>query len=396
MKRTLVVIGAWAGVRLLLLPIIDPLLMQGDDAYYVAAARDLLHATERPPGYPLFLAATLWLGTYGVFAVQSLMVLGAAIFTRYRMGFRTGLAIAACPFFPFFEWSLLSEILSLVLLWCGWLLAFYPRRRWEFFAGAGLIGLALLTRDILLLLPLTAFLCVKWRKALAFCAIAYLPIALWTLHAPSQGRFGFNLWIGTWERNGDWKLHGIDQWPDYARATPELQKAFREHDDKPFVQATVERYRNDPGFVLRSWIARYRYLWFGTRTELTRLTLERGSPQWIAFKSLMFALNTLMLGLGIVGAFRRRSILVLPVAYVALVYVPLHNTEMRYSLIAVPFLLALGQEAVITGSRRAQVGKQRVELGDERSELGRRWCCSCGAGSGIDCRSAVADPEIPR
>jgi hypothetical protein len=353
-RRIIYIAAVWLGVRLLLIPIIiPPAELLGDAAVYVATAQDILHgnfaSNVRPPGYPLFLASTLWLGLKGVFAVQSVLIMVAAIFTRYRLGFWQGLAIAGCPFFPFYEWSLLSEIWSLTLLWAGWLLTFYPRRPLDFLFGAALTGLAVLSRDILILLPLAAFVCVNWKRAAAFVAITYLPIALWLMSGPStEARFGYNLWIGTWEHDPKWRdFPPDDQFPAYAYETPDqkpiIERALRDGQNGPLMKAAVQRYRDNPLFAFGSWVHRYHYLWIGTRTELTNLTLERGSPAWFAFKSLMFGLNGLMLGLGLATVFLRPDRrLILPVAYVALIYLPLHNTEMRYSLTVVPFLLALG------------------------------------------------------
>src|SRR5215210_4489865 len=100
-RRLLVTIAAWFVVRLALVPIIDPVLMRGDDAFYVEVARNLIEEgrfglSARPPGYPIFLAATLWLTPLGVFVAQSCLTLGAAVFTERRLGFSPALAIAAC------------------------------------------------------------------------------------------------------------------------------------------------------------------------------------------------------------------------------------------------------------------------------------------------------------
>src|SRR4051812_20630693 len=79
-RPVIAIVAVWALVRLLLLPVIDPVLMAGDDVDYVAMARSFIASGNfadartmfsRPPGYPLFLAATLWLGPAGIFALQS-------------------------------------------------------------------------------------------------------------------------------------------------------------------------------------------------------------------------------------------------------------------------------------------------------------------------------------
>jgi len=59
-------------------------------------------------------------------------------------------------------------------------------------------------------------------------------------------------------------------------------------------------------------------------------------------------LVTLLLGLaGLVMALRTRwSLFAIPVAYTALVYIPFHNVETRYSLMALPFLYLFSAFAI--------------------------------------------------
>ena len=358
MRRGLIIIALWALVRLLLLPVIDPVLMRGDDVEYVRGAHQLLAGQGLPgrsPAFSAFLAVTLWLGPIGIFALQSLATLAAALVTLFYLGFWPALLIAACPFFPMFEWSLLTEPWSVSLLWCGWLLAFRPKRRADPWWGGLLCGLAVLTRTTLLFLPLhgaAALLLTKARRpALALLLAAYVPVAIVLPQARGANYLGFTLWVGTWERNGEWKTT-VESWPAEATSSPQeraaLIRAWRTRDDHAFLDKAIERYRTQPGKVLTAWIERYPWLWIGTRTELTNLTLSRATPGWYAFKGAMWLLNLAVLVLGLLGAalaiYRRDRIAVLaiPVAYLGLIYIPFHNTELRYSLPAIPFLLALG------------------------------------------------------
>jgi hypothetical protein len=356
-RRCLIVIAAWAMVRLLLLPLVDPVLMRGDDVEYVRGAHELLAGHGffgRSPAYSAFLAATLWLGPEGIFALQSLATLVAALVTLIYLGFWPALVIAACPFFPMFEWSLLTEPWSVSLLWCGWLLIFWPKRRADPWLGGLLCGLAILTRTTLLLLPFLAVATLLARqaprRALALAVAAYLPVAIVLPQTHGNSYFGWNLWIGTWERNGEWKT-SLENWPSEATQSPEerdrLMKAWRARDDRVFLDKSLERYRTQPRKVLSAWVDRYPWQWIGTRTELTQLALKARSPGWYAFKGVMWLLNTLILALGLAGAalalYRRDriAVLIVPIVYLGLIYIPFHNTELRYSLPAVPFLIAL-------------------------------------------------------
>jgi hypothetical protein len=357
LKGYLIVTLAWVVVRLLLLPLVDPVLMHGDDAEYVRGAHQLLagHGLDgRSPAYSAFLAATLWLGPTGIFAIQSLATLAAAFVTVIYLGFWPALLIAACPFFPMFEWSLLTEPWSVSLLWCGWLLAFWPRRGADPWIGGVLLALTILMRTTFLLLPLVAVAILLSRRArraaLALAVAAYLPVAVILPQAHGNSYFGWNLWIGTWERNGEWKT-SLENWPPEATKSPqerdELLKAWHARDDRIFLGKTIERYRTEPLTVLSAWAERYPWQWIGTRSELTNLTLPAHSPAWYACKGALWLLNSVILALGLAGAamafYRRDPIAVLaaPIVYLGLIYVPFHNTELRYSLPAVPFLIGL-------------------------------------------------------
>jgi hypothetical protein len=358
LKGYLFVTLAWVVVRLLLLPLVDPVLMHGDDAEYVRGAHQLLagHGLDgRSPAYSAFLAATLWLGPTGIFAIQSLATLAAAFVTVIYLGFWPALLIAACPFFPMFEWSLLTEPWSVSLLWCGWLLAFWPRRGADPWIGGVLLALTILMRTTFLLLPLAAAAILLARKArraaLALAVAAYLPVAVILPQAHGNNYLGYVLWVGSWERDGIWKTYSLEDWPSYATYSPKererLIQAWRTRDDEAIWNAVVDRYRTKPANVLSAWVHRYPWLWTGTRSDLTNLTLPPHSPPWYALKGGLWLLNSVILALGLAGAalalYRRDrvAVLVAPVAYVALIYIPFHNTETRYSLPAVPFLIAL-------------------------------------------------------
>ena len=353
-----VIIGAWLLVRIVMSFFIHPSI-SGDQPGYVQAARDVIasHGTvlaRQSPGYVVFLASVLWLGPRGVYAVQSLLTLGTALFTMRRLGFWQGLAIAGCPFFVTWEWELLTETLCFTALWCGWLLIFWRRSAADAVRGGLSLAVAVLARPILILLPLAAatvlLLRLQKRQSLILLATALLPIAAGLIQATGPSYFGMNLWFGTWERNPSWLTHSITDWPAEAHLTGQererLLSAFKNEDDSPFLKTAIERYETAPLQAISSWFVRYRYLWIGTRTEYTGgVTYTFGS---LTFKASMWLLNFVVLLLGLIGgfaAFRRRdreAVLLIPIAYVAVVYLPFHSTELRYSIVAVPFLLGLG------------------------------------------------------
>ena len=351
------IIAAWLLVRFVMSFFIHPSI-SGDQPGYVQAAREVIasHGTilaRQSPGYVVFLASVLWLGPRGVYAVQSLLTLGTALFTMRRLGFWQGFVIAACPFFVTWEWELLTETLCFTALWCGWLLIFWRRSAADPALGALCLAIAVLARPILALLPIAAAAVLLFRrqkrKALAVLTTALVPIAAGLIQATGPSYFGMNMWFGTWERNPRWLTRSMTDWPEEAHLTREeraqLPSGFVDEDDRAFLNAAIKRYETAPVQAVSSWFVRYRFLWIGTRTEYT--SGVRYTVASLTFKASMWLLNFGVLLFGLLGgltAFRRRdpeALFLVPIAYVALVYLPFHSTELRYSIVAVPFLLGL-------------------------------------------------------
>jgi hypothetical protein len=326
------IVAAGVAVRLGLLLIVDPSanLFGGDSAYYAAGHLDGFRA----PLYVLFLKATLPVSWWFPLAVQSALTIfsGVAAYLVFRN--LSGLLIATCPFLALFDFRLLSESLYINLLWLGWLLLCRKKG-----VGSGvLIGLSILTRDTLLLLPLFALI-LRSRKAAYMAAVAYLIALPWFLIVPSHGRMGLNLWVGTWERNGDWYLSGVNKprFPAYAFRSPAEERAVRMNwnADEALKNIAVQRIKADPIGTVATWALRYPRLWIGTRSD--NIAFRFRGPLWVAFKVAFWGLNLLIIGLGLWGLPRT---LAPPVLYAALIYIPFHNVETRYSLFAFPFLLA--------------------------------------------------------
>lgn len=334
--RFWIIIGAGIAIRLLLLLIVDPRvdLFAGDAGYYASGRLDGF----RPPLYVLFLKLTLPLGWWFPLVVQSAMTIGSGVAIG-RRNFLAGLLIAGCPFLALFDFRLLSESLYINLLIWAWL-APLP------IASGVLLGLAILTRDTLLLLPLLAVAILRTRYAAVTALVAYACVLPWYVTGSSQSRFGLNLWAGTWERNGDWylrDLYNAPEFPPYAFRSPGEERLIRSTwpNDDVLKRVAFDRIKSDTVGTAKVWASRYWRLWVGTRSDNIAFRAERFSLTWKALKSAFWGLNLLTLLFGLWGLLKPDKFAI-PVLYAALVYIPFHNTETRYSLFAIPFLLWLG------------------------------------------------------
>lgn len=378
--------------RLALLPLVDPIrdLRGGDANYYLLVAETLLahgvhavneagaQAAYRGPGYSFFVAGLIGAGggPPAIFAAQALSTIGAGLLAFFALqrhdralAMLAALLIVISPFHILLEFRVLAEIFYGALLLAGWLLLFRGGSLWRSAAAGTLIGLAILAREIFVLLPLALLPAAMLQRsrpkvmahALTAVIVAYLVVLPWPLRNQglpdgvfqvSEGRMGWNLWVGTWEQNADWQLVHPPALPPYAfrsaREEAELRAAMQAGDDRPFKRVALERLRTEPLAVLRTWLGRYHRLWLGTRSDLNSLRVEPGSAAWTAIKSAFWALNALLLAAGIAGlllALRQRSALLIfavPILYTALIYLPFHNAETRYSLAALPFLYIFG------------------------------------------------------
>ena len=343
------IVATGLATHLLILCLFDPgaVAWRGEDATsYLREARALqagiMPNLSRAIGYPLFLAATLPLGLTGVLAAQSLITIGSTVGTyflldRSKLAFWTAMLLASSPFLALFDFHTLSEALYVQLLWLGFLLL--RRLRWA--ASGALIGAAAVVRDTLMLMPVfllpAAF---KDRRYLLTASLATVVIAL----APHPNtRFGMNLWIGTWERDGGWYARGLEHphFPANAFRLPnekqEVDRAWLK-DDTAMRNLALERIKSDTGATVLTWLERYPRLWIGTRSDSMSTRFTRQSAPWYGLKVILFALNLGVLALGLMGLARRGGLFAIPVLYVAVIYIPFHNCEPRYSLSALPFL----------------------------------------------------------
>jgi len=387
-RPVLLIFGFGLLIRLAMLALFDPqpTLFSGDTPLFVAqAAHPFQHGFE-PPGYPVLLALLLPLGPIAVIAVQMAIGLGSALFTwRRTRALWLSLAIAGCPFLIVFDFRLLTEVMVCHLVWIALVLLGWPRHRWEPVVAGLLLGVAALTRDTLYLMPVVlVVLSIRTRlfKPAAIAAVAaFLTVLPWQLAGGtakiSDGRGGFALWIGTWERNADWQLPGIPNaaWPAAAFRSPEERQqvvtAIRDREEAPLTAIALDRIRSEPGAVLETWAIRYPRLWIGTRTDSLQLRFQRGAVGWYVLKLAFFALNLAIMMLALLGAWRLRReptarLVAVPIIYLGVILIPFHNTEPRYSLPAMIPLLFFAGHALLS-VKRAPLSHGRAKDGPPRS-----------------------------
>jgi hypothetical protein len=398
-------------VRLLALQAVEVFDYQGDSKMYALLGRNLFEhrvlslsteapyvpAAIRPPLVPVLYAVSLWVSPTSplkvVAAIQTLLsvftaLLAAHVFGRWLSHSKRALlwAFVLVPFDAMYSGEIWSDALSgyfLLMMLCALLST--NRARWWL---AGLLGGALaLVRDIYLPLPLLfAAVCLwhcffglsfkrRWAQFPAFVLGFALVVAPWTLRNAiqfgslipvSKGLMGFGLWVGTWERNGDWMKRapgGEYDYPSYAfqsererQLVEDLRQGkIQKHTefvetDQPFLALAKERIRAQPLAVLATYFKRHWHLWVGSRNDqflLNQAFLKTGTVTWKLFKSASWGLSIVLCTVGLSGLLfadsRRRKALarvcLVPIAATSLVYFPFHNIETRYSQPVLPLLL---------------------------------------------------------
>jgi 4-amino-4-deoxy-L-arabinose transferase-like glycosyltransferase len=401
----------------------------GDAAGYDLLARNLvengvfsldtsspyLPTAIRPPLYPLFLAST-----YEIFGLSplpaQLIQLALTLLTPFviyalmrklwpRWAYVALWATMLCPFDVFYAGAHLSETLCATLLLVGLALpALRPQQLGAWIAGGVGFGLCILTRDVYLpalvvlivvatFVPQARFNAKRWCP-LTFAIASGLTVVPWTIRnrlvmhetiPVSKGLLGFNLWVGTWERDGAWvEERGKERshFPevayrsddDHARVRTLLALPLADQ-DRGFMALAIERMKSSPGATVLVWLERVQRPWLGTRSDLFYFwpeLLQRGKPFWYLMKASYFALNFAIVGLGLAGmAIKLRSDLrslwlALPVLMNGAVYLPVHSTETRYTqpvyllvilfaVLAVGELLQWRQRRRSAASRVAQI-----------------------------------------
>lgn len=411
-RHLLAVLGAGILLRVAVFGLFHFRVDTGDAEGYDLMARNLVHhhifsvspappfeaALVRPPAYPFFLAffevffpGAVWPAQVGQVLLSLIPpFLLYAVARKYwpKAAVPVLWATMLSPFDAFYVGAHLSETLCTTLLVGGIAMPLLePKRLRGWAIGGVLLGLCALTRDIYLPLLLMLSAAGGWvitavpnRKLPLVLGLAGLmTIGVWTVRnrvttgqtVPiSKGNLGFNLWAGTWERDGNWVAErGTDfgKFPDiaYASDAERARVAAIVHDepkselDRGFRDLAVARIKAAPVGTALLWIRRLPRPWLGTRSDLFELRpgfLQAGHPLWYLFKSGLYALNLLIVVCGAIGLVlerRNRTAwwLAAPIILNFLIYIPFHNSETRYTQPIYPlvvFFAALFGERVWT------------------------------------------------
>ena len=392
-----ILVFAGVSVRILMFNYLIDISDQAMDAgYYMNMAHNIwnygVYGTGknlnffRVPLYPAFLSTILFFpGDWhkNIVVAQSIITIIVSVYVFLTLRRTNGVVAAAwsmifvtSPFEIFYDFSVMSESIfrniSIILM-----LYVYHRFSKLDLKAAIIIGLLLgtltLVREIYALFFIVLFGAIiffQGRKAVGFALAASvvfgLTLAPWVLRnaaAPNGGYFvsrsifGAALWTGTWMKDstlpGDWLtrggLPGADaDFPDYAfRSDPEKKEALEAIEagkDNKLRDIAVARILANPVKIITTWAERAPYMWFRSRIQRHMLFMRDNAPQWMAFSAAMFISNLFVVVFGVIGLVislcSKMSIRIfsVPILYTAMIYMPMYNTEPRYSSGALAFM----------------------------------------------------------
>ena len=371
----------------------------GDSAYYMEVGENIIkygiHGSGeqnivptyfRPPIYSWFVGMINWIfikKMYFFFIIQSLIsILSAVLVFLLIRGYNSfyaiiiGIFLSISPFEALLNSRILGENLASPLILCATvILIFYGRRHLSVLIAGTMMGLAILVRDVYLLLPVFTvfflYLFCKYKSINYFLYILAVALILSPWYARnyqlsegdfflSKGIFWQSLWFGSWEESGNWtklseqkiiirnkgdSYKGGLALPNYAypvgaskEKKEEKEKHWNKRDQKYLKNLFLEKLTNHPFDVVKTWIKKSPSLWTGTRTELFIMDLKRFSLPWYIAKSIYYLINTTILifaVFGIILSFRNDRLIFLlsaPIIYNILIYIPHGSSESRYSL----------------------------------------------------------------
>ncbi|HEU4329209.1 MAG TPA: glycosyltransferase family 39 protein [Roseiflexaceae bacterium] len=397
-----------------------------DEIEYVTVARDLLAGRGwqlyerfewlRGPGYPLFLAGSLWLagGDLHRAALPGLLLSVANVYLGYRLALRLAgrsaallAALLAAVLWTSATFASLYMAETLwVFLFTGGLLALLgvddrPRVAWGRLALAGaLLGLATLTRSItLLFLPLAGLWLLarplagglpagrplasalrRWPLVAAFALCAALVIAPWTLRnylaygrlIPVETGLAYNVWVFNEPRED------IDTISNTLIGIPNPA----ERSDYA-MQKGLARLREDPAILLRKLWPNWIYLWrvkpIQDRFLQTFYYADVQLPLFVAALVFDDALYLLIALAAVAGLLRRpgsadparraaRWLCLVWLAYTVATVLLTHG-ESRYRHFLFPVLIPYAALAVGAGGWGLRAGGTKQEPSTRNSKL---------------------------
>jgi Dolichyl-phosphate-mannose-protein mannosyltransferase len=375
-------------LRLCALGFVDYNASKHDEGDYVTMASNLiqhrsLSLSDESPYPPTLsrapLQAFFLAGIYQVFGyqktisrlIQILLTLTTPVllyFAFYRSNPRFAVVMlwigALSPFEALFAPRLMAEPLCGLLIMLAFCLPWITDNRFTWVAMGAALGLLTLARDVYLALILFVFVALLTslarqtfarsglRQALILLFAALAIVAPWTYRnyrvsgqfiPVTRGLMWENLWVGSWENlghrwNGDpWNKPQIP----YRDANEKVmvESNFFANRDAVMKQLFLVRLRAEPLRIVGRWIERIPFLWFGTRCPFwfKPRWMAPGTGSFVALKGMFFFLNgflVILAGIGLViAALRQRQLLwfSVPLIYTAIIYLPFHDTETRYS-----------------------------------------------------------------
>ena len=368
-------------------------LLTGDSGYYAEVGNNIVNnfshgeysslsnsiepTVFRPPLYSAFVGImTLVVDSplsvyiyqsvvYFIFAIACYIVLRNE---DKKIAFLSVLLIAASPSDALYNGRILSENIVTPLLVMSSIFFIFPKNKTRYFLSGILIGATILVRDVYILLPLlfiiVGLLNGVTSKALFPYVLGFLlVVSPWIVRNinldensgafVSKGIMWSNIWSGSWiEDHND--VIGKNNIPKKALDTLHVAIsegefyeiwANRANNENFFKDASVHYILNNPIKTVSTWVSRYHLLWIGTRSDLFVTSAERYSLEWYFIKYFLYILNVVVLFFSVVGIFlaiKDRSkliLLVIPIIYSALIYIPFYNIETRYTQPIYPIIL---------------------------------------------------------
>jgi len=363
-------------------------------------------AVTRPPAYPTFLAGvyrlvgapgdsspevwrTRWHAArlaQGVLDVGTCLLVYLLV-TLIAPGLRWAPLAAAAgyalsPYNAFYSRELLAESVGTFLVAAATLLSVRAlgRSHWRGWVAAGVAwGLAALCLAQLILFPpfLGLWLVLRgragWRagmtQAVALGAGMLIAVGPWTVRnfrafdrviPIAVGATGYQMFLGTFETRANWTGWEVlpeEQFPDpreRARIDSLVREMYTIMDagspemagpNGELRRLALERLRADPGRALAAWFESVPRLWFQNYIPMYR---DREASGGLLLGVLLAAVAAVIVVAG--EERRRRQLPLLLAAYLTLLFLPLH-VEARYSVTAIPGLVALAAIGVVGALR---------------------------------------------
>lgn len=346
----------------------------------------------RPPLYPVFLAACLWIkgwsldfcrmaqGILDVASVFFLFLSARAISGekgKKACGLLALLIGATCPYFIFYSRQLLSETLTVFFMSLALFLHLAIHRSERLFlwglAGASL-ALAGLTRPdagwVAVPLLFLHFFLLRHNKKKAFRPILImilgfsLCIVPWTWRNYSVfgralpfggGNLGMNLYMGTWEESSLWMEQGWEFPPDTGppRERKEVERALSILQRSHLISGGNEMFDADARLFSIAEKRIFQAPWKYAKLCLKRLPRLWWIDPYLKYQlpepgAMAFSFYFILAVFGSIRLFRSSGGLILIpwtiIAYVTIVHLPMH-VEARFSLQGMPSLIVLASGA---------------------------------------------------